>query len=141
MLPEGTCGGWASRQRRRAGMSRGGAWRAPGAGLGWGSVAGSGGAGADDQGQQRIAVTDGSRESQPSGRELLPDLPPRDVVLGGLTIAPQLVVGDGALGFWPALSEVFPATRQPRGRVHQPADVLRNLGTSPRPNILKRGNS
>ena len=99
------------------------------------------GAGSDDPSPQRIAVTDGSRASQPSGRELLPALPPRDFVVGGLTIAPQLVVGDGALGFWPALSEVFPATRQPRGRVHQPADVLRNLGTSPRPNILKRGNS
>jgi len=72
-------------------------------------------------------VTDGSRESQPSGRELLPDLPPRDFVLGSLTIAPQLVVADGALGFWPALREVFPATRQPRGQVHQPADVLSKL--------------
>jgi hypothetical protein len=46
-------------------------------------VAGSGGVGSDDHGQQRIAVTDGSRESQPSGLELLPDLPPRNVVLGG----------------------------------------------------------
>jgi hypothetical protein len=46
-------------------------------------VARSGEAGADDHGQQRIAVTDGSRESQPSGLELLPDLPPRDFVLGG----------------------------------------------------------
>jgi len=108
-------------------MSRGVAWRAAGAGLGWRSVAWSGGAGSADHGQQRIAVTDGSCGSQPSGRELLPDLPPRDFVVGGLTIAPQLVVGEGALGFWPALSEVFPATRQPRGRVHQPADVL---GTS-----------
>ncbi len=81
VLPEGACGGWASRRRRRSGMSRGGAWRAPGAGLGWGSVAWSGGAGADDHGQLRIAVTDGSPESQPSGRELLPDLPPRNVVL------------------------------------------------------------
>ncbi len=58
-----------------------------GAGLGWGSVAWSGGAGADDHGQPRIAVADGSRESQSSGLELLPDLPPRDFVLGGLTIA------------------------------------------------------
>ena len=117
VLPEGACGGRASRQRRRAGMSRGGAWRAPGAGLGWGSVAGSGGAGSDDHGQPRIAVTDGSRESQPGGLELLPDLPPRDFVLGGLTIDPQLATEEGDLGFWPALREVFPATRQPCGRV------------------------
>ena len=83
-LPEGACGRWASRQRRRAGMSRSGAWRGRGAGLGWGSVAWSGGAGSDDHGPPRIAVTDGYRESQPSGLELLPDLPPQDVVLGGL---------------------------------------------------------
>ncbi len=72
-------------------------------------------------------MTDGSRESQPSGLELLPDLPPRDFVLPGLAIAPQLAVGDSSLGFWPALRELFPATRQPRGRVHQPADVLSKL--------------
>ena len=72
-------------------------------------------------------MTDGSRESQPSGRELLPDLPSRDFVPGGLTIAPQLVVGEGALGFRAAVREVFAATRQPRGRVHQPADVLSKL--------------
>ena len=59
-------------------------------------------------------MTDGSRESQPSGLELLPDLPPRDFVLGGLTSAPQLAFGDAALGFWPALREVFPATREQR---------------------------
>ena len=93
-------------------------------------MAGSGGAGSDDHGQQRIAVTDGSRESQPSGLELLPDLPPRDFVLGGLTIAPQLAVGDGALGFWPALREEFPAARQPRGQVHQPANVISTLPRS-----------
>jgi hypothetical protein len=72
-------------------------------------------------------VTNGSRESQPSGLELLPDLPPRDFVPGGLTIAPQLAVREGDLGFWPALREVFAATRQPRGQVHQPADVLSKL--------------
>jgi hypothetical protein len=62
-----------------------------------------------------------------SGLELLPDLPRRDSVLGGLTIAPQLAVEEGALGFWPALREVFPATRQARARVHQPADVFSKL--------------
>jgi hypothetical protein len=98
-----------------------------GAGLGWGSVAWSGGACSDDHGQPRIAVPVGSRASQLSGLELLPDLPPRDFVPGGLKIAPQLAVGEGALGFWPALREVFPATRQARRRVHQPADVLSKL--------------
>jgi hypothetical protein len=66
-------------------------------------VAWSGETGSDDHGAPRIAVTDGSRESQPSGLELLPDLPPRDFVLGGVMIAPQLAVGEGARGFWPAL--------------------------------------
>ena len=90
-------------------------------------MAWSGGAGSDDHGQPRIAVSDGSRESQPSGLELLPALPPQDFVLGGLTIAPQLAGGEGALGCWPALREVFPAIRQPRCRVHQPADVFSKL--------------
>ncbi len=90
-------------------------------------MAWSGGTGSDDHGQQRIAVKDGSRESQPSGRELLPDLPPRDFVLGGLTIAPQLAGGEGALGFRADLREVFPAPRQPRGQVHQPANGLNKL--------------
>ena len=116
VLPEGSCGGWASRERRQSGMSGGGAWRAPGAGLRCGSVAWSGGAGSDDHGQPRIAVTDGSRERQPSGLELLPDLPPRDFVPGRLPIALQLAVGQRALGFGPALREVFSAARQPRGR-------------------------
>jgi len=61
-------------------------------------------------------VTDGSRERQPSGLELLPDLPPRDFVPGRLPIALQLAVGQRALGFGPALREVFSAARQPRGR-------------------------
>ena len=72
-------------------------------------------------------MTEGSRESRPSGMELLPDLPPRDFVMGGLTITPQLGVGDGALGFRADLREVFPVTRQHCGRVHQPADVLSKL--------------
>jgi hypothetical protein len=83
VLPEGAHGGWASRHRCGAGMSGGGAWRAPGAGLGWGSVAGSGGAGADDHGQRRIAVTDGSRASQPSGAGVAPGPPAPALCRGG----------------------------------------------------------
>jgi transposase-like protein len=59
--------------------------------------------------------------------ELLANLPPRDFVLRGLTIAPQLAHGEDSLGFGPALREVFPATRQPRGQVQQPADVCNKL--------------
>ena len=115
------------RRIHRAEASRAGALRATRAGLEQGDVAWTGGAGSDDHGQPRIAVTDGSRESQPSGRELLPDLPPRDVVLGGLMIAPELDVGEGALGFRPALREVFPAARRQRDRVDQPVNVLNKL--------------
>src|SRR4051795_5326403 len=54
----------------------------------------------------------GLRESAQSWRELLADLKAR-----GLAAAPELAVGDGALGFWQALEEVFPATRHQRYRV------------------------
>jgi hypothetical protein len=94
------------------------------------SVAWSGVAGSDDHDPPRIAVTDGSRESQPSGLELLPDLTPRAFDLGGLTITPQLAVWEGALGCWPALREVFLAVRQPRGRGHQRTNLLNKLPRS-----------
>jgi putative transposase len=54
----------------------------------------------------------GVRESAQSWRELLVDLKAR-----GLAIAPQLATGDGSLGFWKALEEVFPTTRHQRCRV------------------------
>jgi len=55
----------------------------------------------------------GMRESAQSWRELLVDLKAR-----GLTIAPELATGDGALGFWKALDEVSPTTRHQRCTVH-----------------------
>ena len=51
----------------------------------------------------------GTRESAQSWRELLVDLKAR-----GLAVAPEMAVGDGALGFWRALDEVFPGTRHQR---------------------------
>ena len=60
------------------------------------------------------------RESTQSWRELLVGLKAR-----GLAIAPELATGDGALGFWTALEEVFPATRHQRCWVlHKAANVL-----------------
>ncbi len=59
--------------------------------------------------KELIAVLDGYRESKQSWRELLLDLKNR-----GLTSLPKLAVGDGALGFWAALGEVFPETREQR---------------------------
>jgi transposase-like protein len=67
----------------------------------------------------------GYRESTQSWRELLVDLQAR-----GLTIAPKLATGDGALGFWKALDEVFPGTRHQRCWVHKIANVLNKLPKS-----------
>ena len=61
----------------------------------------------------------GVRESAQSWRELLVDLKAR-----GLTIAPELATGDGALGFWKALDAVSPTTRHQRCTVHKTANIL-----------------
>src|ERR671910_25420 len=67
----------------------------------------------------------GTRESAQSWRELLVGLKAR-----GLTIAPELAVGDGALGFWKALEEVFPTTRHQRCWTHKAMNVLNKLPKS-----------
>jgi transposase-like protein len=82
--------------------------------------------GATAQGKKElIAVTDGYRESEQSWQELL-----LDVKVRGLTIAPKLAVGDGALGFWAALAKVFPETRVQRCWVHKTANVLNKMPKS-----------
>src|SRR5215218_1965415 len=70
----------------------------------------------------------GVRESAQSWRELLVDLKSR-----GLAIAPELATGDGALGFWKALEEVWPTTRHQRCTVHKTANVLDKLPKSVQP--------
>jgi len=70
----------------------------------------------------------GVRESAQSWRELLVDLKAR-----GLALAPELATGDGALGFWKALEEVFPTTRHQRCTVHKTANVLDKLPTTVQP--------
>jgi len=72
--------------------------------------------------KELIAVTDGYRESEQSWRELLLDLKSR-----GLTVEPQLAVGDGALGFWAALRKVWPTTREQRCWVHKTRNVLNKM--------------
>ncbi|MGB1149853.1 MAG: IS256 family transposase [Alphaproteobacteria bacterium] len=72
----------------------------------------------------------GTRESAQSWRELLVDLKAR-----GLTDAPQIAVGDGALGFWKALDEVFPGARHQRCWVHKTANVLNNFPKSMGPAV------
>lgn len=72
--------------------------------------------------KELLAMLDGYRESAESWKELLLDLKQR-----GLTIAPKLAVGDGALGFWKALPQVFGSTRAQRCWVHKTANVLNQL--------------
>ena len=62
------------------------------------------------------------RESAQSWRELLIDIRQR-----GLEITPDLAVGDGALGFWKAIEEVFPSTRHQRCWVHKTANLLNKV--------------
>lgn len=72
--------------------------------------------------KELVAVYDGFRESSDSWADVLLDLKQR-----GLSCAPELAVGDGALGFWNALSRIFPQTRQQRCWVHKTANVLNKL--------------
>jgi putative transposase len=82
--------------------------------------------GVNERGQKRfLAIEDGVRESTESWRGVLRDLKAR-----GLKIAPKLAVGDGALGFWAALQELFPETRDQRCWVHKTANVLNYLPRS-----------
>ena len=82
--------------------------------------------GATPEGKKElIGFTDGTRESAHDWRTLLLDLKQR-----GLTIAPELAVADGALGFWKALGEVWPKTREQRCWVHKTANVLNRLPKS-----------
>jgi transposase-like protein len=85
--------------------------------------------GATPEGRKElIGFQVGLRESAQSWRELLIDLKAR-----GLAIAPELATGDGALGFWKALEEVFPTTRHQRCTVHKTANVLDKLAKSVQP--------
>jgi len=78
--------------------------------------------------KELIAMTDGHRESAQSWSELLLDAKRR-----GLTVDPKLAIGDGALGFWAALAEVYPNTRQQRCWVHKTANVLDKLPKGKQP--------
>jgi len=75
--------------------------------------------------KELIAVADGYRESEQSWYELLQDAKQR-----GLTLAPKLATGDGALGFWKALRKAYPATRIQRCWVHKTANVLNKMPKS-----------
>jgi putative transposase len=66
-----------------------------------------------------LAISDGYRESEQSWLEVLVSLKQR-----GLHTAPKLAIGDGALGFWKALRQVYPSTRHQRCWVHKTRNVL-----------------
>lgn len=75
--------------------------------------------------KELVAIGEGLRESDESWREVLQDLKNR-----GLAAAPALAIGDGALGFWGALSKVFPTTKHQRCWVHKTRNVLDKLPKS-----------
>jgi putative transposase len=79
------------------------------------------GATADGQ-KELIAIADGYRESEQSWKELLLDCKAR-----GLDIEPNLAIGDGALGFWKAMRQVWDTTQEQRCWVHKTANVLDKL--------------
>jgi len=82
--------------------------------------------GATPEGKKElVGLVDGVRESTLSWKDLLLDLKRR-----GLAIGPELAVADGALGFWKALAEVWPKTREQRCWVHKTANVLNRLPKS-----------
>ncbi|EKV28906.1 Mobile element protein [Caenispirillum salinarum AK4] len=82
--------------------------------------------GATPEGRKElVGFQAGFRESTQSWRELLNDIKGR-----GLAQGPKLAVGDGALGFWKALDEVFPGARHQRCWVHKTANVLNKLPKS-----------
>jgi transposase-like protein len=81
--------------------------------------------------KELIALADGYRESAESWADLL-----RDCARRGMS-APVLAAGDGALGFWGALREVFPATREQRCWFHKIGNVLAALPRSAHPGAKK----
>jgi putative transposase len=78
--------------------------------------------------KELIAVADGYRESEQSWKELLLDCKAR-----GLELEPNLAIGDGALGFWKAMRQVWSTTREQRCWVHKTANVLDKLPKGSQP--------
>ena len=90
--------------------------------------------GADPSGHKElVGLWDGYRESEQSWKELLLDLQSR-----GLEHGPTLAIGDGALGFWKALRQVYGQTRGQRCWVHKTANVLDKLPKDLQPQAKQR---
>lgn len=76
----------------------------------------------EDGAKELVAIQEGHRESEQSWLELLRDLKDR-----GMDHGPELATGDGSLGFWKALPQVFPKTRWQRCWMHKTGNVLNYL--------------
>jgi putative transposase len=83
--------------------------------------------------KELLAVNDGFRESEQSWKEVMLDVHAR-----GLDIDPNLAIGDGALGFWKALPQVWPTTRCQRCWVHKTANVLDKLPKRSQPHAKEK---
>lgn len=83
--------------------------------------------------KELVGLLDGERESTISWKDLLLDLKRR-----GLACGPELAIGDGGLGFWPALEEVYPGARHQRCWVHKTVNVLDKLPKSVQEAALSR---
>ena len=87
--------------------------------------------GSDDTGRKEVlAVVDGYRESEASWIEVIEQLESQ-----GLKFPPELATGDGALGFWKAVTKKWPTTKQQRCWVHKTANVLNKVPKSMQPKI------
>jgi transposase-like protein len=84
----------------------------------------------EDGRKEMVSVVDGYRESKESWRGMLRDLRRR-----GLKEVPRLAVGDGGLGFWAALEEEFPQTREQRCWVHKTCNILDKMPKSMHPKL------
>jgi putative transposase len=82
--------------------------------------------GADESGRKELlAVKEGYRESELSWKALLLELKDQ-----GLEIGPELAIADGALGFWKALPQIYPQSREQRCWVHKTANILDKMAKS-----------
>ena len=86
----------------------------------------------EDGSKELVAAHIGYRESKLSWLEILQDLKSR-----GLKHSPKLAVGDGALGFWAAISQEHPETKHQRCWVHKTANALDKMPKSVQPNAKK----
>ncbi len=82
--------------------------------------------------KELVALHDGIRESKASWKEILLDMKAR-----GLPAGPLLAIGDGSMGFWAALEEVYPLTRQQRCWLHKTVNILDKAPKSVQPAIKR----